>query len=145
MGRPDVDDLPGEAEPVEPQRWIAPGGEHQLQLRGPVAHERGEPVQRVRVDEDVDVVEHQRHAAGRCGDRVDDRREEAGIPAGPLGQRQRPQRGLRRRGARAGHASSAASTPAQKRRSTLSSSSRVSQAVSSARPATQSASSRVFP
>ena len=135
-----VDDLLTQPEAVEPQRRVGPRGEHQQQVGGPVAHERGQPVQRLRCGDGVDVVEDQGDRARR-GEGVDDRRDERRVPA-----RRRPAAAVPTvssvRSA-PGTPPSAASRPAQNRSSASSSASSVTQAP--ARSTSQSARSCVLP
>ena len=94
VARAQVDDLLAQPEAVEPQRRVGSRGEHHQQVGGPVAKERGQPVQRVRCGDGLDVVEHQGDRSRRC-DGVDDRRHERRIPARRRRPRQRRQRPVR--------------------------------------------------
>ena len=96
VARAQVDDLLTQPEAVEPQRRVGPRGEHQQQVGGPVAKERGQPVQRVRCGDGVDVVEDQGDRARR-GEGVDDRRDERRVPARRGRPRQCPRRPVRAR------------------------------------------------
>ena len=86
VGRPQLPQLAGEAQPSQAQRRVGAAGQHQPQPRRPVLQQGREARDRVGVGQLLQVVEHHHERTGHGHQRVDDGVEELRAAARHVGQ-----------------------------------------------------------